>query len=146
MTMFDAYQETLKTYKPLALAAERRLLRGAKNGSRKCAEELILRHVGFVIFRLRRKLSPALLRRYGEELLSDTIPILYQKINTYRLDYQDAQGRFRPVRFSSYIWKRIDGFIIDALRQDWARGQPRWHIASWAAHSSSPDSSHPDPR
>jgi hypothetical protein len=144
--MFDAYQEPLKTYKPLALPAERRLLRAAKSGSRKCIEELILRHVGFVIFRLRRKLSPALLHRFGDELLSDAIPILYQKINTYRLDYRDAQGQFRPVKFSSYVWKRIDGFIIDAIRQDWARGQPRWRIASWAAHSSNPDSSHPDSR
>jgi len=117
--MFEAYEETLKAYKPLALSAERSLLHGAKKGSRKCAEELVLRHVGFVIFRLRRKLSPALLRRYGEDLLSETIPIVYQKINSYRLDYRDAQGRFRPVRFSSYIWKRIDGFIIDTIRRDW---------------------------
>jgi DNA-directed RNA polymerase specialized sigma subunit len=119
--MFDAYRDILRDFEPLSLSEERRLLRKAKKGSRTCAEELILRHVGFVIFRLRRRLSPAMLHRCGEDLLSETIPILYRKIQTYRLDYRDKRGELRPVKFSSYIWKRIDGFITDTIRDEWAR-------------------------
>jgi DNA-directed RNA polymerase specialized sigma subunit len=34
------------------------------------------------------------------------------------LDYRDKHGNLKPVRFISYIWKRIDGFIIDYLREE----------------------------
>jgi DNA-directed RNA polymerase specialized sigma subunit len=116
--MFEAYQDVLKNYSPLSLSEERRLLRSAKKGSRQCADELILRHVGFVIFRLRRKLSPALLHRMGEDMLSEMIPLLYKKVQSYRLNYRDERGKHKAVKFSSYIWKRVDGFIIDTLRQE----------------------------
>jgi hypothetical protein len=116
--MFDAYDDIRRTYAALSLSEERRLIRGAQKGSRRCAEELVLRHIGFVIFRLRRRLSPATLHRCGEDLLSDSIPILYRKVQTYRLDYRDERGELRPVKFSSYIWKRIDGFILDTVRRD----------------------------
>jgi DNA-directed RNA polymerase specialized sigma subunit len=116
--MFEAYQDVLRNYSPLSLPEERRLLRSAKKGSRQCADELILRHIGFVIFRLRRKLSPAMLRRMGEDLLSEMIPLLYKKVQSYRLNYRDERGKHKAVKFSSYIWKRVDGFIIDTLRQE----------------------------
>ena len=77
------------------------------------AEEVVLRHVGFVIQRIHKKAFPSYLARYGEDILSDAIFILYDKIKTYDLEYKDRQGNLKSVRFSSYIWKRIDGFIID---------------------------------
>ena len=71
--------------------------------------------------------------RFGEDILSEAIFILYDKITTYDLEYKDRQGNLKPVRFSSYIWKRIDGFIIDSVKKeirrprcqespDWERG------------------------
>jgi len=50
--------------------------------------------------------------------LSATIPVLYQKIETYNLKYRDREGMLRPVRFGSYIWKRIDGLAIDYLKKE----------------------------
>ena len=35
--------------------------------------------------------------------------------------YRDKNGDFKPVRFSSYIWKRIDGFILDSLKKELER-------------------------
>lgn len=77
-----------------------------------------MRHLGFVAFRVRRKIYPSLLRRYGEDIFSAAIPILFQKVKTYDLRYQDGEGRRRPVRFASYVWKRIDGFVIDSIRNE----------------------------
>jgi len=34
------------------------------------------------------------------------------------LDYHDKYGNPKPVKFVSYIWKRIDGFIIDFLKKE----------------------------
>ena len=90
----------------------------AKQGSTESSQELILRHVGFVIFRLHKRVFPRLLQRFGEELLSSAIPVLYQKLHTYDLEYRDKQGNPKPVKFVSYIWKRIDGFILDSLKEE----------------------------
>jgi len=45
-------------------------------------------------------------------LLEETILIIYQKIESYNFDYRDKQGNPNPVKFVSYVWKRIDGFIV----------------------------------
>ena len=34
------------------------------------------------------------------------------------LNYRDKKGNPNPVKFVSYIWKRIDGFIIDSLKRE----------------------------
>jgi DNA-directed RNA polymerase specialized sigma subunit len=47
--------------------------------------------------------------------------MLYDKIQSYNLRYKDKNGNFKPVRFSSYVWKRIDGFIIDYLKKELKR-------------------------
>jgi len=94
------------------------LIAAAQRGSEPSAHELVLRHIGFVSFRLHRKAFPDLLRRFGEELLSEAIPILYAKIQTYDLHYRDRQGHPKPVKFASYIWKRIDGQILDGLKRE----------------------------
>ncbi len=44
--------------------------------------------------------------------------ILYKKVKTYNLRYRDKQGNFKPVRFVSYIWKAIDGFILASLKKE----------------------------
>ena len=61
---------------------------------------------------------PALIRRFGEDLLEEAILITHTKIESYDLDYRDKQGNPNPVKFVSYIWKRIDGFIIDYLKKE----------------------------
>ncbi|MCX5794869.1 MAG: hypothetical protein NTY77_05190 [Elusimicrobia bacterium] len=73
---------------------------------------------GFVIWRLCERVFHPHLERHGEDMLSATIPVLYQKVGTYNLNYRDRAGNKRPVRFSSYVWKRIDGLAIDFLRHE----------------------------
>jgi len=51
-------------------------------------------------------------------LLEESILIIYKKIESYNLDYRDKQGNPNPVKLVSYIWKRIDGFIIDSLKKE----------------------------
>ena len=47
--------------------------------------------------------------------------ILYDKIQSYDLNYKDKEGNTKPVYFRSYIWKRIYGFIIDYLKKELKR-------------------------
>lgn len=116
--MWKVYRKIAKQYSKIPLLEERKLIAQAKKGSHTSAEEIVLRHMGFIIFRLRKRIFPELLRRYGEELLSESIVILYQKIKTYYLDYCDKQGNPKPVKFVSYIWKRVDGFLIDSVKKE----------------------------
>ena len=93
------------------------MIASAQRGSEHSRDELVLRHIGFVMFRLHRKVFPEHLRRFGDDLLAESIPVLYAKIKTYDLAYRDKRGQPKPVKFVSYIWKRIDGFIVDSLRE-----------------------------
>jgi DNA-directed RNA polymerase specialized sigma subunit len=115
------YSSIIRKYPRLSLCEERRLIAKAKKGSKKEIEELVLRHIGFVIFRIYKKTFPVYIERFGEEILSEATFILYDKIKTYNLRYRDKDGIFKPVRFSSYIWKRIDGFILDSLKKELER-------------------------
>ena len=76
-----------------------------------------MRHIGFLIFRIYKKVFPHLIPRFAEDLLAEAIRIVYKKINSYDLEYCDKIGNPHPVRFSSYLWKRIDGFILDSLKR-----------------------------
>ena len=116
--MWEDHLKLSKQYPKISLQEERRLIARAKKGSSKEADELVLRHVGFVIFRINKRVFPSHLRRFREELFSEAIFVLYEKIKTYNLRYRDRDGNFKPVRFSSYIWKRIDGFILDSLKRE----------------------------
>ena len=109
----------------LSLEEERHLIAKAKQGCKAATEELVLRHIGFIIFRLHKKAFPAYVARFGEEILAQAVFILYDKIKTYDLRYRDEHGNLKPVRFSSYIWKRIDGFILDYLKRELARERPQ---------------------
>ena len=116
--MWDSYKPIIQKYSRISLAEERRLIRKARNSSKKSKDELVLRHISFLIFRIHKVAFPELIQRLGEDLLEEAILIVYNKIVTYDLHYCDKHGNPHPVRFSSYIWKRIDGFIIDYLREE----------------------------
>jgi len=113
--MFEAYRHLICKYPKITLYQERRLIKQAQEGSKAKRKELVERHIYIIIFRINKIVFPAYLTRFGQDILSEAIFILYDKIETYDLRYKDKYGNPKPVRFSSYIWKRIDGFIIDYL-------------------------------
>ena len=119
--MWSINYRSLRKHSDLSLKEERRLIAKAKKGYQAETEELVLRYVGFILFRLHKKVFPAYLARFGEDILAQAVLILYDKIKTYNLSYRDKNGDLKPVRFSSYIWKRIDGFILDYLKEELAR-------------------------
>lgn len=119
--MFAEYHKSAASFPGISLEKERSLIAKAQRGSRKSQQEIVLRHRGFVLFRLRKKVFPRLLHRLGDDLMAESVPVLYQKIKSYDLDYRDRSGHPKPVRFVSYIWKRIDGFIIDSTRKELKR-------------------------
>jgi DNA-directed RNA polymerase specialized sigma subunit len=101
----------------ISLSQERHLIALAKKGHKKATDELILRHISFISFRINKKVFSDYRERFGNDILSEAVFILYDKIGTYNLNYKDKQGKFKPVRFTSYIWKRMDGFILDFLKE-----------------------------
>lgn len=116
--MWKSYRYIIKRYPRISLAEERNLIKKAQRGSKKSKDELVLRHISFLIFRIHKVAFPEFIQRFGEDLLEEAILIVYNKIESYDLDYRDKHGNLKPVRFVSYIWKRIDGFIIDYLREE----------------------------
>lgn len=116
--MWEAYSDIVRCYPKIPLSEERRLISEAQKGSKESKDELVLRHISFLIFRIHRRVFPTLIQRFGEDLLEEAILIVYTKIESYNLDYCDRQGNPNPVKFISYIWKRIDGFIIDSLKKE----------------------------
>lgn len=119
--MWGMHYRRLPKRPPLSLTEERCLIARAKRGHRAEADEIVLRHIGFVIFRIHKRAFPPYAARFGDELLAEAVFILYDKIKTYNLSYRDKNGDLKPVRFSSYILKRIDGFILDYLKEELAR-------------------------
>lgn len=116
--MWETYNHSIKRYTKITLSEERQLILKAQKGSKKSKEELVLRHISFLIFRIHKVAFPELIQRFGEDLLEEAILIVYNKIESYDLNYCNKQGDPHPVRFISYLWKRIDGFIIDYLREE----------------------------
>lgn len=116
--MWRAYRNIIHHYPKISLREERRLIREAKRGGKEQIQELVLRHIGFIIFRIHKRAFPAYVKRFGEDLLSQGIFELYDRIKTYNLRYYDQQGNFKPVRFVSYIWKFIDGLILASLKKE----------------------------
>src|SRR3989338_9291799 len=100
--MWKTYASIIRKYPRLSLQDERRLIRQAKKQKEK-ADELVLRHISFLIFRISKITFPKYIQRFWEDILSQAIFILYEKIKTYNLRYYDKQGNFKPVRFVSYI-------------------------------------------
>lgn len=116
--MFEIYRHLRHKYPKISLYQERRLIKQAQGRSKKKKNELVERHIWFVILRINKIAFPAYRARFGEDILSQATLILYDKIKTYNLKYKDKHGNPKPVHFSSYIWKRIDGFIIDYLKNE----------------------------
>lgn len=116
--MWKTYKELYHRYPKITLEEERKLIAKAQKGSKEKVDELVLRHIGFVIYRIYKKTLPAYCERFGEDMLSEAIFVLQDKVKTYDLKYKDKEGQAKPVRFASYIWKRIDGFIVDYLNQE----------------------------
>jgi len=116
--VWELYRTILRRYHKISLSEERRLIQKAQNGSKKSREELVMRHIGFAIFRIHKVAFPSLIQRFGDDLLEEAILIIYDKIESYNLDYRDKKGNPNPVKFTSYIWKRVDGFIIDSLKRE----------------------------
>jgi len=114
--MWEDYRRIV--YPKISLYEERCLISKAQKGSQKSRDEIILRHIRFLIFRIHKLVFPRLLHSFGEDMLQETILIIYAKIKQYDLDYRNKEGKPHPVRFSSYIWKRIDGYIIDFLKNE----------------------------
>jgi hypothetical protein len=100
------------SYPKISLVEERNLIAKAQKGSRKSKNELVLRHISFLIFRVRRIVFPHLLNTFGEELLQEVMLLSYAKIKDYKFDYRNKKGKLHPVKFSTYIWKFIDGYIL----------------------------------
>ena len=128
--MWKTYRDVIRKYPRISLQEERRLIREAKRGGKAQAQELVLRHIGFVIFRIHKRAFPAYARRFGEDILSQAIVVLYERVQSYNLRYHDQSGNFKPVRFVSYIWKFIDGLILASLkkelRHEQSHRQPDW--------------------
>ena len=118
---------SIPQYPKISLREERRPIFKAQKGSATDKDELIMRHLNFVIFRIYKKAFPSYVKRFGEDLFADAVFILYDKIKTYDLKYKDRKGILKPVRFASYIWKRIDGFILDSLKVELRRDRQRLH-------------------
>jgi hypothetical protein len=130
LVVWEHYRNIGKRHPRLSLAQERRLIVHAKRGSTKSADEIVLSHLNFVIFRLHKRGFRDFVNRYGEDIVSDCIPVLYRQIKTYDLKYRyrDPEGQLKPVKFSSYIWKRVDGFIIDSLKRESLRERREIHV------------------
>lgn len=128
--MWKTYRGIIRKYPKISLQEERRLIREAKRGGKAQAQELVLRHIGFVIFRIHKRAFPVYARRFGEDILSQAILVLYERVQSYNLRYYDKSGNFKPVRFVSYIWKFIDGLILASLkkklRHERSQHQPDW--------------------
>lgn len=128
--MWKTYRSIIRKYPKISLKEERRLIRKAKKGSKQAADELVLRHIGFVIFRIHKRAFPAYAKRFGEDILSQAIVVLYERVQSYNLRYYDKQGNFKPVRFVSYTWKFIDGLILASLRKE-LRHEKRRVTSCW---------------
>jgi hypothetical protein len=89
--------------------------------------EIVLRHAGFLIFRIHKTAFPDLIRRYGEDLLSEAILITYKKIDSYDLNVmQNAadSGVFRNRQV--FVGKRIiDGTGLKKLLNTCLQKQKR---------------------
>ena len=56
--MWKSYREIAQRYTRIPLTEERRLISKAQKGSKKSKDEIVLRHIGFLIFRIRKIAVP----------------------------------------------------------------------------------------
>jgi hypothetical protein len=56
--MWKTYEHIIRSYSRISLDEERRLIQKAQKGSKKSKDELILRHISFIIFRIHKVVFP----------------------------------------------------------------------------------------
>ena len=71
--MWKIYRRITSRYPIISLDEERQLIAQAKGRSKEKKEEFVLRHVGFIIFRIYKKTFPSYVTRYGEDILSEAV-------------------------------------------------------------------------
>lgn len=116
--MWEQYKTIVSNYPRLSFEEERLLIAKAQAGNKRCRDKLVLSHIRFTMWRLRKKIFNRYLVRYGEDMLAGAIPILYRTVETYNLNYRNADNKPKPVRFVSYIWKWIDGFALAYVKKE----------------------------
>ena len=67
--MWKTYRHMIRCYPRISLSEERRLIYKAQKGSRKSKDELVLRHVSFLIFRIHKVVFPEFIQRFGEDIV-----------------------------------------------------------------------------
>jgi hypothetical protein len=87
--MWKHYSAIVRRYPKISLSEERQLILEAQKGSKKSKDEIVFRHIGFLIFRIHKIAFPSLVRLFGEDLLTEAIFIVYKKIDSYDLNYCD---------------------------------------------------------
>ena len=73
--MFEAYRHLKSKYPKISIHQERRLIKQAQGRSKAKKNELIERHIWFVIFRINKIVFSPYRTRFGEDILSETIPV-----------------------------------------------------------------------
>jgi len=72
--MWKSYSAIVRRYPKIPLPEERRLIFKAQKGLKENKDEIVLRHIGFLIFRIHKIAFPALVHRFGEDLFEEAAP------------------------------------------------------------------------
>ena len=79
--MFETYRNNILKYQKLSLDEERHLIAQAKRGDKGKADELILRHIGFVIFRINKIIFPIYRDRFSADPDRSNDAFIYEALN-----------------------------------------------------------------
>jgi len=71
--MGETYRQIAFKYPKISLEEERQLIAQAKGNSKEKAEEVVLRHVGFIIYRIQKMAFPSYMTRFGEDILFEAV-------------------------------------------------------------------------
>jgi len=114
--LFEKYIKIAKQYKKPTLKCERKLIALAQKGDSSARDGLLFAQTGFFLFRIHKMLYPALIRRYGEDILQECFGFALSRVDRYKLRYKGKNGKPKPVFFRSYIWKGITGVVIKSIK------------------------------
>jgi len=110
--MWTAYREIARQYDRLPLQQERRLIARAQRGSTKSAEEIVMRLVGFVMYRLRDIVYPSVLWRWmtwtqANGCTRDSVPGSHRRILRNSQDQAGATPSMERTRTISGNRRRL---------------------------------------
>ncbi|OGS10448.1 MAG: hypothetical protein A2234_00790 [Elusimicrobia bacterium RIFOXYA2_FULL_58_8] len=80
--MWKTYGEVARSHPKLLPLEERCMIARAQAGSKRIRDKLVFHHIGFIMWRLRKKVFPDYLKRHGDDILSAAILELYRKVET----------------------------------------------------------------